>query len=398
MTTRTCDATATTRARGRRHEWSTAIEVIVKPPQRLTILLVEGAMGTGKTRFLRDVAEAATHCGFGFLPAGSRTYPVTAKWWRESSAFADAVAAVLAAEEDDGPLLLAADDVHAAHIDLIRELFGIVWYRQRLPIVLALSRREQPSPVPEFERHLASADGVVRVRLGPLGPDAVVEVACDLLELPPGDALSRLLAQAAGNPLLLTELIKGLREERAIARVGGYATLAGAPPLPQRVLRLVTSLVQEFSPAAREVLRFAAAHGPHVDIEQLARVRAEPVPALLPIVDELLASGILTPDGDRLRYAAPLMRGAVLAATPRPLIAALRGASAEPADSRREPDARLAKLTESERIIAALAADGLTNIQIARRIDKSTHTVNFHLRNVFRKLGLRSRIELARFH
>jgi len=56
----------------------------------------------------------------------------------------------------------------------------------------------------------------------------------------------------------------------------------------------------------------------------------------------------------------------------------------------------LAALTETERSVAALVATGLTNKQVAARMFISPHTVAFHLRKVFRKLDIGSRIELAR--
>jgi DNA-binding CsgD family transcriptional regulator len=37
----------------------------------------------------------------------------------------------------------------------------------------------------------------------------------------------------------------------------------------------------------------------------------------------------------------------------------------------------------------------LTNQQIATRIGRSRHTVNYHLRRIFHKLGITSRVELA---
>jgi DNA-binding CsgD family transcriptional regulator len=39
---------------------------------------------------------------------------------------------------------------------------------------------------------------------------------------------------------------------------------------------------------------------------------------------------------------------------------------------------------------------GLTNPQVAAQMFISSHTVKFHLRQVFRKLGIASRVELAR--
>ncbi|MCM6779064.1 LuxR C-terminal-related transcriptional regulator [Nocardia sp. CDC159] len=52
-------------------------------------------------------------------------------------------------------------------------------------------------------------------------------------------------------------------------------------------------------------------------------------------------------------------------------------------------------LTETERSIAELVGAGLTNRQVAKRIYVSPHTVNYHLRAIFRKLGVSSRIELV---
>jgi DNA-binding CsgD family transcriptional regulator/tetratricopeptide (TPR) repeat protein len=53
-------------------------------------------------------------------------------------------------------------------------------------------------------------------------------------------------------------------------------------------------------------------------------------------------------------------------------------------------------LSEIERTIAHLVNQGLTNRQIAQRVFLSPHTVNYHLRQIFRKLDIGSRVELAR--
>ncbi len=52
-------------------------------------------------------------------------------------------------------------------------------------------------------------------------------------------------------------------------------------------------------------------------------------------------------------------------------------------------------LTDTERTVSTLVAEGLTNNAVARRLYISPHTVNTHLRHVFAKLGVSNRVELA---
>ncbi|MFI5897097.1 helix-turn-helix transcriptional regulator [Actinoplanes sp. NPDC051513] len=104
----------------------------------------------------------------------------------------------------------------------------------------------------------------------------------------------------------------------------------------------------------------------------------------------------------------------VLVTTTAPGADRLRLASLPPAEARRLLDALLnggargtrrararsspvdwGLLTDREREIAELAGQALTNRQIATRVGRSPHTVNYHLRQIFRKLGLASRVELA---
>ena len=67
------------------------------------------------------------------------------------------------------------------------------------------------------------------------------------------------------------------------------------------------------------------------------------------------------------------------------------GASLRP----RDPAAR-DKLTPQELQVALIVAEGKTNREAAAALFLSTKTVEFHLHNAFRKLGVRSRTELAR--
>ncbi len=53
-------------------------------------------------------------------------------------------------------------------------------------------------------------------------------------------------------------------------------------------------------------------------------------------------------------------------------------------------------LTDTERSLAFLIADGLTNKEAGARLFVSRHTIDSHLRHIFRKLGINSRVDLAR--
>ncbi|WP_078615954.1 helix-turn-helix domain-containing protein [Streptomyces sp. 303MFCol5.2] len=69
------------------------------------------------------------------------------------------------------------------------------------------------------------------------------------------------------------------------------------------------------------------------------------------------------------------------------------GAPAAPGRGDRRPTVHL---TAQQLLVARMAADGATNREIAARLALSPRTIDHHLRGVFTRLGIRSRIELVR--
>ena len=55
----------------------------------------------------------------------------------------------------------------------------------------------------------------------------------------------------------------------------------------------------------------------------------------------------------------------------------------------------LSALSDREREVSSLVAEGLTNREIGARLFLSEKTIETHLTHVFQKLGLRSRAQLA---
>ena len=64
--------------------------------------------------------------------------------------------------------------------------------------------------------------------------------------------------------------------------------------------------------------------------------------------------------------------------------------------ARKRDPSRLSQLTPQELQIARFVAEGLSNKEVAAQLFLSPRTIDAHLRNVFAKLGISSRTQLAR--
>ena len=117
---------------------------------------------------------------------------------------------------------------------------------------------------------------------------------------------------------------------------------------------------------------------------------------------------ILSASGDPDRVQAALSRGAtayvVKSVDVRDLASALRqaveGTVFHAIGVPHESDERIADsagLTKRELAVLKAVATGLSNQAIGREFWVSEQTVKFHLRNIFRKLGVASRTEAARY-
>jgi DNA-binding NarL/FixJ family response regulator len=74
----------------------------------------------------------------------------------------------------------------------------------------------------------------------------------------------------------------------------------------------------------------------------------------------------------------------------------LLGARAEPRGPAAPGDSGIDALSKRELEIAGLVTDRLTNREIAAALFLSDKTIESHLRNIFHKLGVTSRVEVAR--
>ena len=77
----------------------------------------------------------------------------------------------------------------------------------------------------------------------------------------PDDALRKALSRADGQPFLLTELLRGLREENLVMVDGGTAELARDARLPRRFVDSVAGQLARLTAPARDAVEMASVLG-----------------------------------------------------------------------------------------------------------------------------------------
>ena len=188
--------------------------------------------------------------------------------------------------------------------------------------------------------------------------------------------------------------------------IGALAALAvGDRPLAERFVTEERRLAPRLGTARAEGVALCAAGQvaggeQGVALAEAAVAMLERSPARLELARALVTLGsLLRRSGARAACREPLARGRDLAdrCGARALVDRagdeLAAAGARP---RRLRTSGAASLTPSERRVATMAAQGMTNPQIAQALFVTPRTVEQHLYNSYKKLGIRSRGELGR--
>jgi DNA-binding CsgD family transcriptional regulator len=222
------------------------------------------------------------------------------------------------------PLLISVDDLQWADPATLVALGTLPRHLlpHRILWLLAVRSGELEPAARAALTRLEAADAV-KITLNPLDEAAVGLVAGDLLGGAPEPALLEALAGVRGQPFLLTELLRGLREEKLVTVADGIARLTD-PHLPARFYGSVDGHLARLPAAAREVLAVAAVLGRRFSADELASLTGMPPATLLTALREALTAGLITEDGDRLSFRHDLVREAVDAGLPRTVRQSLR--------------------------------------------------------------------------
>ena len=304
------------------------------------VVLVEGEPGIGKSVLLREAADEAAREGFS-LAAGAadqlgraipffalraalgvpfaaptadsrgRDLPDAPAWWISKTQ------AHLEQRAEANPVLVCLDDLQWESPAALAALRTLPRELKRYPVGWLLARSTTPQRDTGYLFSLLERDGAARITLGPLGDDAVAVLLADAFGAPPDQALLALARGAAGNPLLLTELIRGLRDDNAVRVADGRAVLVSAQ-LPRRMHRVGQQRLDGLSTRARQMLVTATVLGPWFRLEDAAEMLGETPAALLPAVEEAMGAGIMTAAENAFSFRHQLLRRAVGDMIPRP--------------------------------------------------------------------------------
>jgi DNA-binding CsgD family transcriptional regulator len=220
------------------------------------------------------------------------------------------------------PVLVCLDDLQWASQETLLALRVLPRELARSPLAWILARTAACQDTSAQLFTSLEAEGATRVTLHPLDAELVADMLTEAFGAPPAESLLTLAAGAAGNPLLLANLIDGLREEHAIQVTDGRVSMA-SERVPERVGKAVRPWLDVLSVPARRLLGAATVLGSTFRLGDIAEILGETAAALLPAIEEVLGAGIVTADEDTFSFRHGLVACAAADLIPRPARGAL---------------------------------------------------------------------------
>lgn len=332
--------------RGRRDELDVVDEVIANLTAGTgSVVLVEGAPGIGKTRFLSEVRQRLAAAGAQSLCAKTfedqQAVPfalLIAAFSGAEAPVAGAVAlrtldaspdrrywvvrdleAAIASASEPAPLAVLVDDAQWADTGSLVALRALMDGLAAAPVAWILGMRSgagKPAVRDAVDAMVLSrGPHGRRLRLDVLSSDAAADVARDVLGADVDTMLTWMIGMAHGNPFLLLELLRGLRDEGRIRVDAGRASALGGA-LPRRLADTMEQRLNRLSPGARRVVQMAAVLPENFSAATLARMVGQPSSSLVEFVGEAVRADLLTEVGDRLRFRHDLLRHAARQSIP----------------------------------------------------------------------------------
>jgi DNA-binding CsgD family transcriptional regulator len=339
--------------RGRDLEWR-VVHQLLDGAQRGHggVLLVDGEPGVGKSLLLHESVREAASRGFSLAVGGADELGRQIQCFallgalHEPSGQGDGgdslrdlpdtvtgrigcLRAQLERRIAAGPVLVSLDDLQWASTGTLLALRILPSELRRHPVawILAQSTTRHDKEC-SLLFNLLESDGARRVTLEPLSDDAVAGLLMDAFGAPPDRGLLAFASRAAGNPLLLSELIVGLHDQNAVQISNARVQLA-SDQLPQPIQRLARQRLDDLSPLARHLVETAAVLGRSFVLEDATEMLGETSAALLPVIEEAMDAGIVVATDDTFSFRQDFMWRGITHLIPNPARKALHRQFAE---------------------------------------------------------------------
>ena len=161
---------------------------------------------------------------------------------------------------------------------------------------------------------IASTGDVIDVQR--LTHDDAVEITTDLLGSRPGSALETSLALTSYIPLLVVELIRGLREE-GLLETADFRVEAVGGAIPARFGASFRDRLSHLSPVSLRLIQVGSLIGRRFRLVDVLTVLALPAVSSAAAVEELIAQEVLADDGEYMAFLHDSLReGAEATLTP----------------------------------------------------------------------------------
>ena len=306
------------------------------------VTIIEGGPGLGKTTLLRAALASATGQGFRTghgtsdpIEAVVDLAPLTEALFAGDPPLLDRAAlpeahasleqrfwllqdiqGLLERAAMDGPILICLDDLQWADNGTAAALRWLLPRLADLPVAWLLAIRPGQGSA-QLLAALArlGETGAEVLHLEPLADAAVERVMADILEAEPDTPLLQAAGQAHGNPFLLVEYVRGLKEEGKVVVQSGRATLVDER-LPARVGEDMRRRLTRMPGPAERVATCGASLGRRFSVADLAAASELSVAELVVPIRELVEADILAESGERLAFRHDLIRDAVRASVP----------------------------------------------------------------------------------
>ncbi|HEY1275240.1 MAG TPA: AAA family ATPase [Thermoleophilaceae bacterium] len=204
-----------------------------------------------------------------------------------------------------GPTLLVLDDLHWADVPTLHLLKHILHEPPASPLLVVATYRPEGAggALPQALAGLERTGPVERIALGGLDRDEVATLLSARGASGSDSLVAGLLDRTEGNPFFIEAILRQLARTGVLGTESAYDEL-DRMGVPEGARQVIAGWLGRLGTESRGALAAAAAIGREFELDVLERVLALPADALLDLLEDAVAAGLVAEVPDALdRYA-----------------------------------------------------------------------------------------------